>query len=156
MYYRKQEEYRNQQHDRSPNPIPTSGSFSHHPHQYNLRHGQGQQQPHGNYYGGGAGGDTPVRSATLGRKRRDDGGGMENRKKMNNSLEYRCLPKPEQTIRPVLPINPNQVCGITPSDIDKYSRVVFPVCYLCFNLIYWITYLHISTVNPGDLTLIGG
>ena len=38
----------------------------------------------------------------------------------------------------------NRMFGISPSDIDKYSRVVFPVCFVCFNLMYWIIYLHIS------------
>lgn len=33
--------------------------------------------------------------------------------------------------------------GISPSDIDKYSRVVFPVCFVCFNLMYWVIYMHI-------------
>ncbi|GIY70199.1 putative GABA-activated chloride channel, rdl [Caerostris darwini] len=41
---------------------------------------------------------------------------------------------------------PSTLCGVTPSDIDKYSRVVFPVCFVCFNLMYWIIYLHISDV----------
>lgn len=40
--------------------------------------------------------------------------------------------------------NPNKLFGVSPSDIDKYSRVVFPVCFICFNLMYWIIYLHIS------------
>ncbi|XP_054158469.1 gamma-aminobutyric acid receptor subunit beta-like [Oppia nitens] len=42
------------------------------------------------------------------------------------------------------PKNPNTLFGVCPSDIDKYSRVVFPVCFLCFNLMYWIIYMHIS------------
>lgn len=40
--------------------------------------------------------------------------------------------------------NQNTLFGVCPSDIDKYSRVVFPVCFLCFNLMYWIIYMHIS------------
>lgn len=40
--------------------------------------------------------------------------------------------------------NPNTLFGVCPSDIDKYSRVVFPVCFVCFNLMYWIIYIHIS------------
>lgn len=34
--------------------------------------------------------------------------------------------------------NPNKICGLSPSDIDKYSRVIFPVCFICFNLMYWV------------------
>jgi gamma-aminobutyric acid receptor subunit beta len=48
----------------------------------------------------------------------------------------------------------NKLYGFTPSDIDKYSRVVFPVCFICFNLMYWIIYLHISDVVADDLVLI--
>lgn len=51
--------------------------------------------------------------------------------------------------------NLNKMFGVTPSDIDKYSRVVFPVCFVCFNLMYWIIYLHISDVLAEDLVPLG-
>ena len=44
----------------------------------------------------------------------------------------------------------NTLFGVCPSDIDKYSRVVFPVCFLCFNLMYWIIYMHISEFLIDD------
>lgn len=40
--------------------------------------------------------------------------------------------------------------GILPSDIDKYSRLVFPVIFISFNLTYWIIYLHISDTLGED------
>lgn len=49
-----------------------------------------------------------------------------------------------------IPKNLNELFGVSPSDIDKYSRVVFPVCFVCFNLMYWMIYLHISkTLDPN-------
>lgn len=42
------------------------------------------------------------------------------------------------------------IFGIRPSDIDKYSRVVFPVCFVCFQLMYWIVYLHISAFLESE------
>ncbi|CAL8139032.1 unnamed protein product [Orchesella dallaii] len=67
----------------------------------------------------------------------------------SSSIEITPGPGGDKTPQ-LIPINPNQICGITPSDIDKYSRVVFPVCFVCFNLLYWIIYLYISKVNVTD------
>ncbi|KAG9509709.1 Gamma-aminobutyric acid receptor subunit beta [Fragariocoptes setiger] len=44
----------------------------------------------------------------------------------------------------------DSIFGVRPSDIDKYSRVVFPVCFVCFQLMYWIVYLHISAFLQKD------
>ena len=50
--------------------------------------------------------------------------------------------------------NLNRMCGISSSDIDKYSRVIFPVCFICFNLMYWIIYIKISDQIADDLVLL--
>jgi hypothetical protein len=51
--------------------------------------------------------------------------------------------------------NLQKMGGISPSDIDKYSRVLFPVSFICFNLMYWIIYLNISEEVVPDLVLLG-
>ena len=53
-------------------------------------------------------------------------------------------PNANPTLNPFGHKNPSKMLGVSPSDIDKYSRVLFPVCFICFNLMYWIIYMHIS------------
>nr|ALS46608.1 GABA gated chloride channel RDL2 [Tetranychus cinnabarinus] len=58
--------------------------------------------------------------------------------------------QPPPTPVPFGPKDPNRMLGVSPSDIDKYSRVVFPVCFICFNLMYWIIYMHISASSSPN------
>ena len=51
--------------------------------------------------------------------------------------------------------NLQKLGGISPSDIDKYSRILFPVSFICFNLMYWLIYLNISEDMVPDLVLLG-
>merc|ERR1712025_357925 len=51
--------------------------------------------------------------------------------------------------------NLQKMGGVSPSDIDKYSRILFPVSFICFNLMYWLIYLNISEDMVPDLVLLG-
>ena len=52
--------------------------------------------------------------------------------------------------------NLQKMMGVSPSDIDKYSRIFFPVTFTCFNLMYWIIYLHVSDEVAEDLVMLNG
>ncbi|RWS30222.1 mutant GABA gated chloride channel-like protein [Leptotrombidium deliense] len=73
----------------------------------------------------------------------------------NPPLQPPQHPEMEPPLVPYICRNPNKMLGVSPSDIDKYSRVVFPVCFVCFNLMYWIIYLHISEYALDDLVRTG-
>ena len=48
------------------------------------------------------------------------------------------------------------ICCRKPSIIDKYSRIFFPVSFLGFNLLYWVTYLNVSGMDQDEgIVLVG-
>jgi len=49
---------------------------------------------------------------------------------------------------------PNTVFGMRGSDIDKYSRIVFPVIFVAFHITYWTLCLSISGQTPADIVLL--
>jgi len=40
------------------------------------------------------------------------------------------------------------------SDIDKYSRVIFPITFFSFHLTYWSIFLTISDIDISDIVLL--
>ena len=67
------------------------------------------------------------------------------------------LPREAGAATPLLPpgtfrqqVSPNKILGIRASDIDKYSRVVFPIMFLSFHLMYWMIYMNVGEV-PGEV-----
>ena len=60
------------------------------------------------------------------------------------------IPNPECDMKDL-----NKMFGMTSSDIDKYSRVIFPVTFTSFQLMYWIIYQHLSDDVVEDLVYLG-
>ena len=53
---------------------------------------------------------------------------------------------------PVLPPNPpTRILGMRASDIDKYSRVIFPIMFITFHLMYWMIYFSLAGDVPDDI-----
>ena len=51
---------------------------------------------------------------------------------------------------------PDTILGVKASDIDKYSRVVFPIMFLTFHLMYWMIYMSIAGEVPHDVVHLDG
>ena len=45
----------------------------------------------------------------------------------------------------------DKIFGLKSSDIDKYSRIIFPIFFASFHLMYWSIFLTISDVVVDDL-----
>ena len=46
---------------------------------------------------------------------------------------------------------PTRILGMRGSDIDKYSRVIFPILFISFHMVYWMIFLSVSGDIPADL-----
>ena len=49
------------------------------------------------------------------------------------------------------PKPPTRLFGMRASDIDKYSRVIFPIMFVTFHLMYWMIYLSLAGDVPEDI-----
>jgi len=61
-------------------------------------------------------------------------------------------PPPSPPAPPQAP--PERILGMRASDIDKYSRVIFPITFLTFHMTYWSIFLTISDTGVDDLVLL--
>ena len=72
---------------------------------------------------------------------------------LGDMLKQRCVDR-AVALPPILACKSkklHKMMGIAPSDIDKWSRILFPLSFFCFNLMYWIIYLHVSNEVASDL-----
>merc|ERR1719410_1706711 len=64
----------------------------------------------------------------------------------------RSAPPPPPPPAVHMPKDPgDKIFGLKSSDIDKYSRIIFPIFFASFHLMYWSIFLTISDVVVDDL-----
>ena len=68
------------------------------------------------------------------------------------SSQQQPIQLPLPTLPPPRP--PHRIFGMRGSDIDKYSRVIFPIMFVTFHMMYWMIYLSISGDVPDDIVLL--
>ena len=66
-----------------------------------------------------------------------------------NGQGQQAVQLPLPSLPPAKP--PHRIFGMRGSDIDKYSRVIFPIMFISFHMMYWMIYLSISGEIPEDV-----
>ncbi|XP_035275514.1 gamma-aminobutyric acid receptor subunit alpha-6-like [Anguilla anguilla] len=70
------------------------------------------------------------------------------------SLQHTPRPEPTQVggakADPATPAPPASSGSSGTSKIDKYARILFPVSFGVFNMVYWVVYLSKDTMEPQD------
>ena len=47
---------------------------------------------------------------------------------------------------------PERLCGVRASDIEKMARLAFPLTFLAFHTLYWVSLFHLTELHYPDLT----
>jgi len=68
-----------------------------------------------------------------------------------NECPSRGAPPPPPPAVPIPQPPPERICGMRASDIDKYSRIIFPITFISFHMMYWSIFLTISETVVDDL-----
>ena len=123
---------------------------SHHSHHHSSSQSSCQRQINSTSLGGSVSRLNLVQQTTRGDS--GPGGGGQHQHQHHHAQQQQQQQQPGASVN--IPKHLNELFGVSPSDIDKYSRVVFPVCFVCFNLMYWMIYLHISKILEDDFVVL--